>query len=75
MAKVNKTTDELRVLVLAEAVSHPTCPRDIDVVIRPHADQGWAADIVSPNQLGYAECAHWIGTIVQRLRREYDLTK
>lgn len=27
-------------------------PFDIDVVIRPHAAQGWAADIVSPNRAG-----------------------
>jgi hypothetical protein len=49
------------------------CPRNIDVVIRPDVARGWAADVVLPNRIGNADCAKWIGTIVQRLRREYDL--
>ena len=73
MSKVGKSADELRAIVLAEAICHPVCPRDIDVVVRPDAARGWAADVVSPNRIGNADCAKWIGTIVQRLRREYDL--
>jgi hypothetical protein len=70
--KISKSADELRAIVV-EAISHPVCSRDIDVVIRPDAARGWAADVVSTNRIGNADCVHWIGTIVQRLRREYDL--
>jgi hypothetical protein len=73
VSKISKSADELRAIVVAEAISHPVCPRNIDVVIRPDAARGWAADVVSPNRIANADCEHWIGTIVQRLRREYDL--
>ena len=73
MAKVGKSAEELRAIVLAEAINHPVCPRDIDVIIRSDAAHGWKANIVSPSHISYADCAHSIGAIVQRLRREYDL--
>lgn len=59
MSKVSKSAEELRAIVLAEAINHPVCK----------------ADIVTPNQVGYADCAHWIESIVQRLRLEYELKK
>jgi hypothetical protein len=73
MSKIARTANELRSIILAEAVRHPVSPPDIDVVVRSDPDHGWRADTVSPNHVGYVDCAHHIGTIVQRLRREYDL--
>lgn len=73
MTKVGKSATELRALVLAEAISHPLCPRDIDVTIRPDTVRGWGADVISPNQIVYTDCGPWIGTIVQRLQHEYEL--
>jgi hypothetical protein len=73
MSKVAKTASELRNIVLAEARAQPVCPPDIDISIHSDPDHGWRADTISPNHIGNADCAHHIGTIVQRLRREYDL--
>jgi hypothetical protein len=73
MRKVAKRANELRSLILAEALRDPVCPPDIDVVVRPDPARGWRADTVSPNHIGYADCADHIGRIVQRLRRDYDL--
>jgi hypothetical protein len=73
MSKVARTASELRGIVLAEAMQHPVCPPGIDISIRADPDRGWRADTVSPNHIGYVDCAHHIGTIVQRLRRAYDL--
>lgn len=75
MAKVDKSADELRALLLAEAICHPICPRNIDVVIRGDLAHGWTAQVVSPYPLTNANSARWIGEIVQRLRREYHLMK
>jgi hypothetical protein len=73
MAKAEKSADELRALLIAEAISHPICPRSIDVVIRRDLAHDWTAQIVSPDPLVNADCARWIGEIVQRLRRDYCL--
>jgi hypothetical protein len=72
MPKITRTATELRSLVLVEAVRHPGCPPDIDVVVRPDLNRGWRADTIPPDQIGYADCANHIGRIVQRLRRGYD---
>lgn len=71
MSKARKSAEELRAIVLAEAITHPVCPRDIDVVVRPDLKRGWIADIISLNKIAHADCFHWIGTTVQRL--EYEL--
>jgi hypothetical protein len=73
MSKVAKTAKELRSIVLAEAIGSPVCPPDIDIAIRRDPERGWRADTISPDHIGHADCARHIGTIVQRLRREYDL--
>jgi hypothetical protein len=72
---VEKTNPEgwQAAIVLAEARAQPVCPPDIDISIYSDPDHGWRADTISPNHIGNADCAHHIGTIVQRLRREYDL--
>lgn len=71
--RVTKTADELRVLVIVEAITQPGCPRDIDVVIRRDLTDGWTAQILSPDLLASDDYARLVGTVVQRLRREYDL--
>ena len=73
MARAVKSADELRSLLIAEAISHPVCPRSIDVVIRRDLADEWAAQIVAPDPLTNGDCARRIGEIVQRLRREYCL--
>jgi hypothetical protein len=73
MSKIAKTASELRNIVLAEALKHPVCPPDIDISVRADQDRRWRADTISPDHIGYADCADHIGRIVQRLRREYDL--
>ena len=75
MAKVSKSADELRALLIAEAIGKPACPRDIDVTIRPNAAHEWIAEVVATNGSVHADCARWVATIVQRLHREYDLKK
>lgn len=75
MGRLVKTADELRVLVIIEAIAQPLCPRSIDVVIRRDLTEGWTAQILSPDPLACADCAQLVGTIVQRLRREYDLAR
>lgn len=73
MAKAIKSANELRSITLAEVVQQPVCPPAIDVVVHPDPPYGWTADIISPTHIGYADCANCIGTIVRRLRREYDI--
>ncbi len=73
MSKSPKTANELRSIILAEALKHPVCPPGVDISIRPDPHFGWRADTISPNAIGYADCAHHIGMIVQRLRSEYGL--
>lgn len=73
MPKVVKSAEELRRLVLAEAVQHSFCPENIDVSIRADAIYGWKADTIPPGPAGHADCANHIGKIVMRLRRSYDL--
>jgi hypothetical protein len=75
VSKADKSAYELRALLIAEAISHPVCPRSIDVVIHRDFADGWTAQIVVPDPLANADCARWIGEIVRRLRREYQLTK
>ena len=71
MAKAEKSADEHRALLVAEA--HSVCPRSIDVVIRRDLAHDWTAKIVSLDPLANADCARWIGEIVQRPRRDYCL--
>ena len=73
MARLPRSANELRTMVLTEAARQPVCPDNIDVAIRPDEHFGWRADVISPTQIGYADCAHAIGMIVQRLRRDYQL--
>jgi hypothetical protein len=73
MAKVGKSADELRALLLAEAVGHPVCPRNIEIVIRPDLNYGWTATAV-PSGSDHVDCERWVATIVQRFQREYELT-
>ena len=48
MAKALKSADQLRALLIAEAISDPVCPRSFDVVIRRDLADGWTAQIVAP---------------------------
>jgi hypothetical protein len=73
LPKLARRAREIRSIILAEAVRQPVCPPDIDVAVRPDADHGWRADIVSPDQIDYTGCALYIGRTVERLRRQYDL--
>jgi hypothetical protein len=73
MSKITKTASELREMILGEATQHPVCPKGIDVRVRADATYKWKADIISPDQIGWPDCAHHIGAIVQRLRAKYDL--
>jgi hypothetical protein len=73
MARVVKSAEELRALVLVEAIIQPGCPREIDVVIRRDLTDGWTAQILLPDPLTSEDCARLVGAVVQRLRREYEL--
>jgi hypothetical protein len=73
MPKIAKSAEELRRLVIAEAVQHPVCPENIDVLVRADAIYGWKADTIPPGAIGHPNCADHIGKIVMRLRRSYDL--
>jgi hypothetical protein len=75
MPRVVKSAGELRALLIAEAITQPGCPRDLDVVIRSDLADGWTAQIVFPDPLASVDCARLVGTIVQRLRRECDLAR
>ena len=75
MAPVVRSADELRTLVIAQAIMQPGCPRDIDVVIRRDLTDGWTAQILSPDPRACADYVQLVGAIVQRLRREYDLSR
>jgi len=74
MPKLVRSANELRAMILAEAVRQPAC-RNIDILVRPDPVYGWKADIVSPNQTGYADCSYWIGSIERRLRGTYELDR
>ena len=63
MSRVAKAADELRALVIVEAITQPGCPRNIDVTIRRDLTDGWTAQILSPDPLNSEDCARLVGTV------------
>jgi hypothetical protein len=73
VVKPTRSAKKLRSMILAEVANEQVCPTGIDVIVRADPHIGWAVDIISPSHIGYANCVHRIGVIVQWLRQIYDL--
>jgi hypothetical protein len=65
--KPTKSAPELEGLVLNKMSQHPVCPMGMGVKIRAQWNGKWKMDAVPPAgcSIGYADCAHYIGTVAQ----------
>jgi hypothetical protein len=76
MAKVSKTADELRDMILERVQGNRICPPGMMVQVR-QVRMSWGIDCLPPttNKEAHADCCALLTRIATELREEYDLRK